>query len=85
MKYYTSTTEFNCGQVRGPVQFNFGRSLDPIVPLEDLPTVDFRGVATPQHVAELVLFLCSSGAGFITGAVHTVDGGGTCAFNIPLR
>jgi len=26
--------EFNCGQVRGPVQFNFGRSIDPIVPLE---------------------------------------------------
>lgn len=58
---------------------------DPIVPLEDLPPVGFRGVATPQHVAELVLFLCSSGAGFINGAVHTIDGGGTCAFNIPLR
>jgi NAD(P)-dependent dehydrogenase (short-subunit alcohol dehydrogenase family) len=57
---------------------------DPIVPLEDLPTVEFRGVATPQHIAEVVLFLCSSAAGFITGAVHTVDGGGTCAFNIPL-
>jgi len=57
---------------------------DPIVPLEDLPPVGFRGVATPQHIAELVLFLCSSGAGFITGAVHVIDGGGTCAFNIPL-
>jgi NAD(P)-dependent dehydrogenase (short-subunit alcohol dehydrogenase family) len=58
---------------------------DAIVPLEDLPPVDFRGVATPQHIAELVLFLCSSGAGFITGAVHTIDGGATSAFNIPLR
>ncbi len=28
------TTEVNCGQVRGPVQFNFARSLEPIVPLE---------------------------------------------------
>ena len=28
------TTEVNCGQVRGPVQFAFGRSIDPIVPLE---------------------------------------------------
>lgn len=28
------TTEVNCGQVRGPVQFNFGRSIEPIVPLE---------------------------------------------------
>jgi NAD(P)-dependent dehydrogenase (short-subunit alcohol dehydrogenase family) len=57
---------------------------DPIVPLEDLPPVEFRGVATPQHIAEVVLFLCSSAAGYITGAVHTVDGGGTAAFNIPL-
>lgn len=29
-----STGEFNCGQVRGPVQITFARSLDPIVPLE---------------------------------------------------
>ncbi len=28
------TTEVNCGQVRGPVQINFGRSIDPIIPLE---------------------------------------------------
>lgn len=28
------TTEINCGQVRGPVQINFSRSADPIVPLE---------------------------------------------------
>ncbi|MEW6219375.1 MAG: type I-C CRISPR-associated protein Cas7/Csd2 [Thermodesulfobacteriota bacterium] len=28
------TTEVNCGQVRGPVQLNFARSLDPIVPME---------------------------------------------------
>lgn len=27
-----STTEFNCGQVRGPLQFTFGRSIDPVVP-----------------------------------------------------
>lgn len=26
--------ENNCGQVRGPVQFNFGRSIDAIVPME---------------------------------------------------
>ncbi len=72
----------------GPVNTRMHKSDpmdDPIVPPEDLPPVDFRGVATPQHIAELVLFLCSSGAGFITGAVHTIDGGGTCAFNIPLH
>lgn len=28
------TTEVNCGQVRGPVQLSFARSLDPIVPQE---------------------------------------------------
>lgn len=28
------TTVVNCGQVRGPVQINFARSLDPIIPLE---------------------------------------------------
>jgi len=29
-----STSEFNCGQVRGPVQLTFGRSVDPIVPMD---------------------------------------------------
>ncbi|MCI5130306.1 MAG: type I-C CRISPR-associated protein Cas7/Csd2 [Candidatus Electrothrix sp. EH2] len=29
-----STTKNNCGQVRGPVQFNFAESIDPVVPLE---------------------------------------------------
>ena len=28
------TTGVNCGQVRGPVQVTFARSVDPIVPLE---------------------------------------------------
>jgi CRISPR-associated protein Csd2 len=28
------TTEINCGQVRGPVQFTFARSIDPIAPAE---------------------------------------------------
>lgn len=28
------TTGINCGQVRGPVQITFARSIDPIVPLE---------------------------------------------------
>lgn len=29
-----STTEFNCGQVRGPVQITFARSIDPIASTE---------------------------------------------------
>jgi CRISPR-associated protein Csd2 len=28
------TTEVNCGQVRGPVQLTFARSVDPIIPLD---------------------------------------------------
>jgi CRISPR-associated protein Csd2 len=28
------TTQVNCGQVRGPVQLTFARSIDPIVPME---------------------------------------------------
>lgn len=28
------TTEINCGQVRGPIQFAFAKSLDPIIPQE---------------------------------------------------
>lgn len=28
------TTGINCGQVRGPVQLTFGRSVDPVVPLD---------------------------------------------------
>lgn len=29
-----SLKEYNCGQVRGPLQLNFGRSIDPIFPRE---------------------------------------------------
>jgi len=28
------STGINCGQVRGPVQFSFGRSIEPIMPME---------------------------------------------------
>lgn len=28
------TTDVNCGQVRGPVQINFAKSIDPVIPLE---------------------------------------------------
>ena len=32
-------------------------------------------VAQPEEVAELVSYLCSEGAGFVTGAVLRIDGG----------
>ena len=34
-------------------------------------------IGLPEEIARTVLFLCSDGASFITGAVLAVDGGGT--------
>ena len=55
-------------------------SEDVIVPGETLAMPAFAGLATPQHIAELVLYLASSRAAFITGAVHTADGGSMSSF-----
>ncbi|MEM3845367.1 MAG: type I-C CRISPR-associated protein Cas7/Csd2 [Candidatus Parvarchaeota archaeon] len=38
------STGINCGQVRGPVQINFGKSIEPIMPLE--VTITRMAVAT---------------------------------------
>jgi len=43
------TTEVNCGQVRGPVQFAMGRSVDPVFPLEHALT---RCAVTTEREAE---------------------------------
>lgn len=42
-------TEVNCGQVRGPVQINFARSIEPVVPLEISIT---RMAVTTEREAE---------------------------------
>ncbi len=39
--------DYNCGQVRGPVQLNFGRSIDPIAPRE--LTITRMAVATEKE------------------------------------
>src|SRR5207253_7163545 len=41
------TTGVNCGQVRGPVQLTFARSVDPIVPLEF--SITRKSVTTPEE------------------------------------
>ncbi|TWT47060.1 hypothetical protein KOR42_41720 [Thalassoglobus neptunius] len=43
------TTEVNCGQVRGPIQFAMGRSVDPVVSLEHAVT---RCAVTTEREAE---------------------------------
>ncbi len=42
-----SLKEFNCGQVRGPVQLSFGKSIEPIVPREI--TITRMAVATEKE------------------------------------
>jgi CRISPR-associated protein Csd2 len=43
------STDINCGQVRGPVQFAFSRSVDPIMPLEQAIT---RMAVTTERESE---------------------------------
>lgn len=42
-----STKENNCGQVRGPVQFSFARSVEPVTPLD--VTITRVAVETPKE------------------------------------
>jgi len=42
-------------------------------------------VGQPEEVADLVAFLCSAQAGFITGAALPIDGGMTATVTLPGR
>jgi CRISPR-associated protein Csd2 len=46
------TTGVNCGQVRGPVQLTFARSVDPIVPLEF--SITRKSVTTEKEAADQI-------------------------------
>jgi CRISPR-associated protein Csd2 len=56
------TTGVNCGQVRGPVQLTFARSIDPIVPLEF--SITRKSVTTEDEAKKQ-----SSKDGLITGTM----------------
>src|SRR5262249_2822808 len=56
------TLGVNCGQVRGPVQITFARSIDPIVPLEI--SITRKSVATPEEAEKQV-----QKDGYITGTM----------------
>lgn len=45
-----SLKEFNCGQVRGPVQLAFARSVEPVVPLD--VSITRMAVATEREAAD---------------------------------
>src|SRR3954451_16934893 len=56
------TTGTNCGQVRGPVQITFARSIDPIVPLEF--SITRKSVTTEEEARKQ-----SEKDGSITGTI----------------
>ena len=64
----------------GLVATEMGRRLVKAMGVDDITALDagspFGRVCRPEDVAEAVRFLCSDAAGYITGTVLVVDGGG---------
>ena len=64
----------------GLVATEMGRRLVKAMGVDDISALDagspFGRVCRPEDVAEAVRFLCSDAAGYITGTVLVVDGGG---------
>jgi 3-oxoacyl-[acyl-carrier protein] reductase len=52
---------------------------DPEKAKKVLSTIPLGRVGTPDEIAAPVLFLCTPGAGFITGEVINVNGGAVLA------
>jgi NAD(P)-dependent dehydrogenase (short-subunit alcohol dehydrogenase family) len=50
---------------------------DALVDPDALSIPEFRGMSTPQHIAEVALFLASGRAAAINGAAYVVDAGWT--------
>ncbi|MFZ0667199.1 MAG: SDR family oxidoreductase [Acidimicrobiales bacterium] len=64
----------------GLVVTEMGRRLVKAMGVEDISTLDasfpYGRVCRPEDVADAVRFFCSEAAGYITGNIMTVDGGG---------
>jgi NAD(P)-dependent dehydrogenase (short-subunit alcohol dehydrogenase family) len=69
------------GLVETEMGIRLARAMTGERSLEDLRALDagapFGRVCQPDDVAEVVLWLCSAGAGYVTGQRVEVDGGGT--------
>lgn len=52
-----------------------GNISEPDMPTIENPTNAMQRIGTPQEIADVVLFLCSDAARFITGQAINVDGG----------
>ena len=60
------TTGVNCGQVRGPVQITFSRSIDPVLPLDF--AITRKSVTTVEEAQKQ-----AAGDGSITGTIGRKD------------
>ena len=69
------------GLVETDMGLRLARAISGDRDMEDLRSMDasapFGRVCQPADIAEVVLWLCSDGAGYVTGQRIEVDGGGT--------
>jgi len=59
----------------GPIESAMLEAAKAMAEEEILSRVPLRRIGTPEDVAALAVFLLGDGAAFITGSIHTVDGG----------